>query len=804
MALAVLLMPSLSNAQLVLLGDNTPHHHANIMDGDFEAVSGNWREAKQSHFWTTKNGPGDGDFKMGIHEGAMFSNNDIGIAESKVLRNAHYHRPRVGDVLNWDFGADLEYASNGSISLSLVFGKHERIVAEKVKLKGGDNIIEHFEGAYTLTAEDAAEGLPFVRATFYSEDEIKVFLHYVNVTKFDPRRVGPKLTVEKTNDAFYLEWADPAPKGTWFTVYRQLGEGQPYKTISVTTGRKFVDKKMITGVDITYVVVRKNPVVSGPSNKVVHSRPDKIPPTPPKNISAVALDAEIKVSWENSTEEDFITYSVFRDAANGNKMEEIASGLKKTSFIDFSPKKGKEHTYLVYAFDKSGNKSKASLTKKAKVKLVSGASFSDLILPMPIHNKLSSDLWGADGVLPRDPDNGIEDPQWSYWGGKPLKGKDEKYHMAVVRWPSNGVKGHWEWPKSTVAHVVADKPTGPYKVKDESVYNFKQGLGHNADVMVLNDGTYLLYSLINWEASLFTSENMDGPWKYLGVMKVDEHTHFDKRENFYRFYRNLSGLQLEDGKFLFVTKAGSMMISQSDNPLGPYKVMSAPMKGNHIIPKEYRNSNYEDPVIWKDEVQYHMLINAFWDRRAIYLRSPNGIRWKFNPGTAYSPSNTSYEDGTQTNWYKLERPHVLQDEYGRATHLSLAAIDVPKAEDRANDNHNSKNIIMPLNVYKRLEMLNKKPVNATTESIKILIKSEPGFDAQNDIDISSLRFGASEVVDFGRGSKVIEAKNKKDDLIVEFNGAGNGITKSNFACKLLGKTKSGEILVGYTKMVLEK
>ena len=41
---------------------------------------------------------------------------------------------------------------------------------------------------------------------------------------------------------------------------------------------------------------------------------------------------------------------------------------------------------------------------------------------MPVTGKLTKDAWGADNVLPRDPDNGLEDPamkQWCYWDGSP-------------------------------------------------------------------------------------------------------------------------------------------------------------------------------------------------------------------------------------------------------------------------------------------------------------------------------------------------------------------------------------------------
>lgn len=788
------------SAQIVLLGENIPY--ANVNDGDFEAIPGYWRQSKQSPFWKTYNVKGPGEYKMGIHNGTMFSINDVGITESKILNtNPNYQNPKAGDIINWSFGADLEYISNGSISLSLVFGKHERILANKIKLEGSDKIVEHFYGTYTVNQEDVSAGLPFVRVTFYSEDQIKVFLHYVNISVADEINKGPELVASVKGNGIKLHWEDKhADKKSVFHVYRQLKEKEKYKQIGKTTNFTFLDTTVINGINYSYVITRVNKKESGASNKIVISKKDTIAPASATDLKAEIQDSEIKILWKKSVDKDVKKYSVYRGDENGNNLQEIAHDITKNFFLDFTPAKDIKNTYVIFAEDYSGNKSIASKPLKAKVKMVPGASFSDLILPMPISHKLTSKTWGTDAVLPRNINNGIEDPEWSYWGGRPVKDKDGKYHMNVTRWPANATKGHWEWPNSTVVHAFSEKPTGPYKVKKDIAYNYNNGLGHNPDIIILNDGTYLMYSLINWEATLFSSTSMNGPWKRLGIMQVNKNTALEKPERYYRFERNLSGIHLEDGRFLFVTKGGAMMLSKGTNPLGPYDIKTGPLQGNTIIPEKYRNSNFEDPVLWKDEVQYHMMINAFIDYRAIYLRSPDGIHWKFNPGTAYTPNNTLYENDTQTHWYKLERPHVLTDKYGRATHLSLAVIDVPKADDLAKDKHSSKNIILPLVVHKRIKLLNKNKISATTKKIKILIASEKGFNPQKDIDLNSLRYGASEEVNFGRGARLINTKKKGKDLLLFFDGKGNGITKNNFAGKLLGKTREGKLLIGFSKL----
>lgn len=186
--------------------------------------------------------------------------------------------------------------------------------------------------------------------------------------------------------------------------------------------------------------------------------------------------------------------------------------------------------------------------------------------------------------------------------------------------------------------------------------------------------------------------------------------------------------------------------------------------------------------------------------RAIYLRSPDGIHWKCDPGLSYDQTVTRYADGTTTTWYKLERPHVIQDDYGRATHLSLAVMDVAKREDLGGDNHSSKNIILPLVVHKRLTLLNSSAITSETESIRVLIRTEEDFDAASDLKLESLRFGASEEVNYGRGCGLRGVENHDKGVILEFNASGHGFTQESFAGKLLGETKKGELVIGFTKL----
>ena len=407
--------------------------------------------------------------------------------------------------------------------------------------------------------------------------------------------------------------------------------------------------------------------------------------------------------------------------------------------------------------------------------LVPGARFRDRFLPME-GKKLSGDTWGYDGVRPRLVDNGIEDPQWSYWGGNILKNEDGRYHMLVCGWLEGSPRGHMEWGNSIVFNTVSDQLAGPYKPRNII------GKGHNPEVFRLKDGRYVLY-VINGR---YVADKLNGKWEY-GTFD------FDSRDR--RIIEGLSNLtftQREDGSFLMVCRGGGVWISEDG--LKPYRQLT----DRRIYPDV--EGEFEDPVIWRDSVQYHLIVNDWLGRIAFYLRSKDGVNWVVDPGEAYTPGIAVHKDGRIEDWFKFERIKVFQDQYGRAVQANFAVIDTLKHEDKAFDRHSSKNITIPLDPGLLLTLMDSKPITPKTKVIRLKIAAEEGFNPQTDIEISSLRFGASSEVNFGRGSKAIGTEHDGKDLIVTFDGRGNGIQEGEFAPKLLGKRNSGKMLYGYARL----
>jgi len=408
--------------------------------------------------------------------------------------------------------------------------------------------------------------------------------------------------------------------------------------------------------------------------------------------------------------------------------------------------------------------------------LVYGGRFMDRLLPMPDLGGMTSDTWGAESVVPRDINNGIEDPAWSYWGGNARRLNDGKYHLFVCRWREDSPKGHAEWPNSDVVHAVSENSFGPYRVIDEV------GKGHNPEWYVTASGQYVIYVI----GGYYISDSVNGPWEY---KKFD----FDPRDR--KIIEGLSNLTFatrEDGSMIMVCRGGGVWISRDGTSSWNQ------LTDSRIYPPV--DGRFEDPVIWKTDVQYHLIVNDWLGRIAWYLRSKDGIHWKTDPGEAYMPGIANHADGTAEDWFKYERIKVLQDQFGRATQAHFAVIDTLKKVDLPHDNHSSKHITIPLTVGKRISILNDEPINGQTKEIVVEIHGEENFDPNADMDIQSLRFGAPEEVNFGRGSKVKTIERDGNNALITFEGGGNGITEENFAAKLLGKDSRGNLLFGYSRL----
>ena len=96
-----------------------------------------------------------------------------------------------------------------------------------------------------------------------------------------------------------------------------------------------------------------------------------------------------------------------------------------------------------------------------------------------------------------------------------------------------------------------------------------------------------------------------------------------------------------------VCRGGGVWISE--NGISPYQQVT----DRSVYPDV--NGEFEDPVIWKDSLQYHLIVNDWLGRIAYYQRSIDGIHWITEEGEAYTPGIAAHKDGYKENWFKYER-----------------------------------------------------------------------------------------------------------------------------------------------------
>jgi hypothetical protein len=310
-------------------------------------------------------------------------------------------------------------------------------------------------------------------------------------------------------------------------------------------------------------------------------------------------------------------------------------------------------------------------------------TFIDFFLPMPADN-LSKDVWGAAQVGPRDPKNGLEDPtvkQWYYWDGQIIKAKDGKYHMFSSRWDQS--HGHGGWPQSVAVHSVSETGvSGPYIDKGMTWPDDMGGKGHNVTALVLpgDEGYAVVVSETRPTPAVFESKSLDGPWVNKGTIQGVQNS-------------NISIMVRPDGDFEIVPRNGHVYISKkADGILGPYKDMTS----GSIFPVGQQYPNMEDPCVFYAGGYYEVIVNSWSTRKAYHLTSKDGINNWVNRGLAYDPTTdfVKYTDGSVDHWAIMERPGVLVED-GHVTHVTLASINVQKAQDRGNDNNGSKILVLP-------------------------------------------------------------------------------------------------------------
>ena len=255
--------------------------------------------------------------------------------------------------------------------------------------------------------------------------------------------------------------------------------------------------------------------------------------------------------------------------------------------------------------------------------LAADKTFIDYFLPTPVIGALTTNTWGAPGILPRDPQNGLEDQslkdlpldtnnatadaskkKWYYWDGQIIKSPAGKYYMFASRW--NQANGHGGWGGSSAVYAVSDNLFGPYVDKGlvwPDVINGVAGRGHNVTALVLPDGRYAVLISETRPGSVYISKSLEGPWEFQGPITFSTNKFSGISQ---RLGSNMSIMARPDGNFEIVQRSGLVLIS-TNGVMGPYAVQGRSVYPRTIDGKPVRN--LEDPVVWYSGGLYHIVVN---------------------------------------------------------------------------------------------------------------------------------------------------------------------------------------------------
>ncbi|MEX0321555.1 MAG: glycoside hydrolase family protein [Puniceicoccaceae bacterium] len=324
----------------------------------------------------------------------------------------------------------------------------------------------------------------------------------------------------------------------------------------------------------------------------------------------------------------------------------------------------------------------------------------DYFLPMEPQGPLVSEgIFGTPEVFPRDPLNGLEDSDvsdWVYWDGRIVKGHDGKYHLYASRWDqSMNHSDGWHFGSKAI-HSVSDDVMGPYKDTGLAWPHWEEGKGHNVIGLRMHDGRYAMVCSAITYGEVFTSDNPDGPWELLGKLKVDPNGYerglailsSGGRER----WSNVSLILRPDGRYMIVPRSTATLISD-DGILGPYKIVHDRVYRKYPDLPQTKN---EDPTVWYSGGMYHIVYNHWPTKTAYHFTSADGIHdWTYR-GIAFKKDDMPfrYTDGTTNDWSFIERPMAFVED-GHVTHFTFSVLDVKKGQDRGNDNHGSKILVVP-------------------------------------------------------------------------------------------------------------
>lgn len=316
-------------------------------------------------------------------------------------------------------------------------------------------------------------------------------------------------------------------------------------------------------------------------------------------------------------------------------------------------------------------------------------------------------------VLPLNEDNiGYRNSSMPTWSGNVIE-EDGKWHMFVGARAELSTPAGMERPfpssdslgcNAHIARLEASRPEGPYQLAEVALPR----MHFSPNVVRAPDGTVLLFSVADnncpavdhccsndncygcnfvqkMQLSMAWAPSVRGPWQErVGILPPGA--------------ENPSATVLENGTVIlayrvWINNQEYVTTATANSWQGPYLPRGSPLFGENSTLNAYQAT--EDPFLWHNERGFHLLMHSMYYPQGTnwyallhagaYAFSVDGVDWTF-VGPTFVPEDWSEPDGfltpaapwsghvewtngTKTLMMVRQKPALIFDSSGRATHL---------------------------------------------------------------------------------------------------------------------------------------
>lgn len=269
------------------------------------------------------------------------------------------------------------------------------------------------------------------------------------------------------------------------------------------------------------------------------------------------------------------------------------------------------------------------------------------------------------------------------WGGSVSLGDDERYHMFAAEMANGCGLNSWG-TNSIIVHSVSATPEGPFERREVVVDAF----AHNPTVSRAPDGTWVLYHIgcgtpnkypkcdkcsggrtggcpgaheqvacTKNTTHLMYSSDLNGPWNALNSTILNPNGNFNIDNPSPVFFPNGTVLMLGRGSSSSNVRTITAPSWQGPYTLGPLLNLHAPI---------------EDPFLYRDvRGNFHSLFHEYSAYSGYHAFSRDGLAWTHAALPAFN-TTLNFTDGSFVKYGRRERPHLLFNQQGEATHLYTA------------------------------------------------------------------------------------------------------------------------------------